>query len=45
MRSSLLTSLREMQRAVLEADLLYDVDVEFRYVAIPDDAPKKKTGE
>ena len=43
MRSSLMTSLREIQRLVFEAQMLLGVDVEFRYVAIPDDAPRKKT--
>ena len=43
MRSSMMNSLREIQRLALEARLLLGVDVEFRFVAIPDDAPKKKT--
>jgi predicted acylesterase/phospholipase RssA len=45
MRSSMMASLREIQRLALEARLLMGVDVEFRFVAIPDDAPEKKTHE
>jgi predicted acylesterase/phospholipase RssA len=45
MRASLITSLREIQRLAHEARTTLGVDVEFRYVAIPDDAPRKKTHE
>ena len=45
MRGSLMTSLREIQRLVYEARTILGIDVEFRYVAIPDEAPKKKTHE
>jgi predicted acylesterase/phospholipase RssA len=45
MRASLMTSLREIHRLAYEARTILGVDVEFRFVAIPDDAPRKKTHE
>ena len=43
MRSSMITSLRAIEQLAFEAQAVLGVDVEFRYVAIPGDAPKKKT--
>jgi predicted acylesterase/phospholipase RssA len=45
MRASLMASLREIQRLAYEARIILGADVEFRYVSIPDDAPRKKTHE